>query len=72
VSQMQFVCGILKTLLVCGGGLYLSNELLHTTFGFTVREIWSFKDFGLTLGMLLAIANATKFAQNYQILPKDN
>jgi hypothetical protein len=57
---------------VCRGGLYLSNEQLHATFGFTIRELWDFKDFNLALDMPLATTNVAKSAQNYQNLPEDN
>jgi hypothetical protein len=52
------------------GGLYISNEMLYTTFGFTVRELWSFKDFSLALGMLSTTVNEAKSAQNCRKLPK--
>jgi hypothetical protein len=37
-----------------------------------VDELEGFKDFSLTLGMLLATTNAANFAQNCQNLPKKN
>jgi hypothetical protein len=48
----------------------LSNEPLHVTFGLTVEKLWGFEDFSPSSGMLSAIVNAGKSAQNCQNLPK--
>ena len=55
---------------MCRGGLYVSDELLYTTFGFTIKELWDFKDFSLVLGMLSATSSEAKCAQNCPKLPK--
>jgi hypothetical protein len=39
-------------------------------FGLTLQKLLGFYNFNHSLGMLLAIANATKFAQNCLNLPK--
>jgi hypothetical protein len=36
-----------------------------------VEKLWGFEDFSPSSGMLLAIVNAGKSAQNCQNLPKD-
>jgi hypothetical protein len=39
-------------------------------FGLTVKELWGFKDFSITLGRLSATVNAAISAQNCPKLPK--
>jgi hypothetical protein len=43
---------------------------LHETFGLTVEKFMGFEDFNPNSGMLSAIVNAGKSAQNCPNLPK--
>jgi hypothetical protein len=59
---MHSIFGIFETFCSDRYGWYLSNELLHATFGFMVEELQDFEDFSLASGRLSATAYATESA----------
>jgi hypothetical protein len=46
------------------------QRVVAVTFGLTVEKLWGFEDFSPSLGMLSAIVNAGKSAQNCPNLSK--